>query len=135
MKISMETRARFEQWRAWVEPMFQSLDWSEEAMQDFYARTTHGVPIPKAGGIFHVSVNGYLKAEEVINFHITEWRNDFLAGNLFKFEIFEDEKIPQWLRDQFRKACEGHQVEHFMARDYLKQIRAEHVRKQQENQT
>ena len=119
MKISTETRTRFDAWRQWLEPQYANdlFDWSEDALEAFYAHTTHGTSLSR--DIFDGKMNGYLKAEEVVNLHVTEWRDDYFKGSLFKFEILQDETIPFWLREAFQKAVSGHFVEHFAARDHI----------------
>ena len=117
MAIKSHAATRYAEWREWLEPKYPAIfDWSHDAMNAFHAHQTHGTRINS--GIFNQQPNGYEKAHSLINFHITEWRADYLAGQLFKHEIFDDHTLPIWLRESFRAAVNGVFVENFLVKDF-----------------
>lgn len=67
-----------------------SLDFSDEALVELYNHESYGGSIS--------SNNGYAVGKKFLNLQVTMWREDLIAGNLCKEELYEDPNLPhEWL--------------------------------------
>ena len=70
---------------------FKSLDFSDEALIELYNYESYGGTCSNK--------NGFAHGKRMLNLNVSMWREDIEAGNLFKFELYEDPKFPHWWLD------------------------------------
>ena len=71
---------------------FKCLDFSDEALIELYNYESYG-------GKPCSSKNGFMHGKKMLNLNVEMWREDIKAGNLFKFELYEDSMFPHWWLD------------------------------------
>jgi hypothetical protein len=68
-----------------------SLDFSDEALLSLYNHESYGTSLsPK---------NGFAVGKQYLNLQVTMWREDLRRGWLFKHELYEDQRFPEWWLD------------------------------------
>ena len=72
---------------------WESLDFSDKALEEMYDWESKGIKIKNKN-------NGFLVGKQYMDVHIEMWRRDILEGLLFKFELYEDNKFPNWWLDK-----------------------------------
>lgn len=71
------------------------LDFSDDALVEFYNHETFGLPISHN--------NGFSVGKQQLNLHVTMWKEDIRKGCLFKKELYEDGSFPHWWLDSIFK--------------------------------
>lgn len=68
------------------------LDFSDECLLELYNFESYGDKQCKLN-------NGFMHGKKMLNLNVEMWREDIEAGNLFKYELYEDPKFPRWWLD------------------------------------
>ena len=68
------------------------LDFSDDALVELYNFESYG-------GKRCNKNNGFVHGKKMLNLNVTMWKEDIEAGNLFKFELYNDPKFPTWWLD------------------------------------
>jgi len=68
------------------------LDFSDKSMIELYNYESYG-------GNPCSQKNGYMHGKKWLNLNVSMWKEDIEAGNLFKYELYEDPKFPHWWLD------------------------------------
>lgn len=74
-----------------------SSDWrhthrfDDEALIELFNHESYGTPIEL--------LNGYALGKKWLNVTLAMWLEDIRAGNLFKYELYSDPKLPHWWLD------------------------------------
>jgi len=64
-------------------------DYSKESMLELYNAETYGSCDCKPN-------NGFYVGKKWLNVTVTMWKEDIEKGLLFKFELYDDPKFPDW---------------------------------------
>jgi len=83
-------------------PFHKRPDFSEKAAQKMYEYETYGKGELKST-IFGVPDNGYFIGKKLMNITLAMWKEDIENGLLAKFELYEDETLPNWWLDEVLK--------------------------------
>ena len=68
------------------------LDFSDEMLVELYNYESYG------GSRCHPK-NGFAHGKKWLNLSVSMWKEDIEAGNLFKYELYEDVRFPHWWLD------------------------------------
>ena len=68
------------------------LDFSDECLIELYNFESYG-------GSKCRQNNGFMHGKKMLNLNVEMWKEDIELGNLFKFELYQDEKFPRWWLD------------------------------------
>lgn len=95
-----------------------SLDFSDEALLELYNYESYGGSIS--------SNNGFAAGKKYLNLQVTMWREDLIAGNLSKAELYEDPNLPkEWLDRVLRTLWNGQTYEGVIAQTKLGRTRGD----------
>lgn len=75
------------------------VDLSDEAKVRFYNYETFGTPIVKYYEPYNGMFNGYAVGKHWMDVNMAMYKEDLLARNLTKFEIYSDPDVPQVVKD------------------------------------
>jgi hypothetical protein len=67
------------------------LDFSEEMRLEMYISESHGLPVSEKNGYFH--------GKKWMSVNVTMWKEDIENGLLFKQELYQDGRYPEWWLD------------------------------------
>lgn len=77
-------------YKIFAESLSQRLDFSDDSLLELYNFESFGGSIS--------SNNGFAFGKQYLNLQVTMWREDLIAGNLTKAELYEDDRFPhEWL--------------------------------------
>ena len=66
----------------------EQFDFSEEKLFELFMNETYGEPVSPD--------NGFYVGKSRLNITVEMWRQDIRDGLLFKFELLEDTRFPEW---------------------------------------
>jgi len=72
---------------------WNNLDYSEESLIELYEQESFGKGTCKPN-------NGYDVGKKWLNVNVSMWKEDLERGYLFKWELYEDPKLPDWWLDK-----------------------------------
>lgn len=99
MKISKKYGAITEAYKFFANDFSGSADFSEQAKRDMYSYETFGAPVRKYNIMYNGQYNGYAIGKHWMDVTLAMWREDIIAGNLTKFELFNDNEIPEFVKN------------------------------------
>jgi hypothetical protein len=70
-------------------------DFSDQALVDLFNSESYGSPISRD--------NGFLLGKKWLNVTVAMWKEDIAQGLLFKHELYQDPKFPEWWLDSILK--------------------------------
>ena len=92
--ISQRYRRTADLYRHFAESWADILDFSEEALEEFYAHESTGAPMRRLD-------NGYEQGKKWLDVHVATWAADLCAGLLTKSELYADPALPNWWLDRW----------------------------------
>lgn len=74
-------------------------DFSEKALIEFFNYETFGKPVIKYNQTYDGMYNGYAIGKHWLDVNLAMYREDILIGNLTKYELLQDNDIPELVKD------------------------------------
>lgn len=89
--VSNRFKQQAEIYRLFAKDWEALLDFSDEALLSLYNHESYGTQLSDK--------NGFAVGKKFLNVQVTMWREDLANHSIFKWELYEDERFPQWWLD------------------------------------